>query len=604
MKCNERKRYISVRGDKMNQLKWLSQQMGKQKKWFFLAMGLAAMSSALYIVFPFITKQITDMFLSGEVLTDETLQGLLKKLPLMLAILVVAQLLRSIERYGMLQILENVSQSVQEAVRIHIYENLSRQDDKFYHTHRTGDLMTRLTGDLDLVRHMISWVSFSVVESITMFVFSIIYFFSINVKLTLALLAITPALLICSYIYTKSVYPFYVNLRERLSHMNSVAQENIAGNKTVRAFAREKVECEKFDVCNDEYKDANITTNFHWLKFFPVIEAFSQVLTLLTILLGGFFIINGEMTLGGLAAFSLLSWGISEPMRSLGVYINDFQRFLTSATKVIEVYYAQPIIKNPLNGAQSASEYGTICFDKVTCKYNYGKTIALKDVSFQIKAGQTLAVLGPTGSGKTTLVNLIARLLDPTDGTVYVDGISTKKWDLFQLRKRVSFATQKVLLHSDSVHANIAYSNQDMPAEKVKQYASLAAATFIDELPQGYETIVGEQGVGLSGGQKQRIALARALAKEPEILVLDDTTSAVDNETEKALRENLRNLPYECTKIVIAQRISAVRDADLILVLQHGEITQQGTHEMLCNEEGYYREICEMQGVATQEASV
>lgn len=588
----------------MHQINWLNQQLGKRKKWFCFAMVLAAISSALYIVFPFVTKQITDMMLSGEALAGAALKAAMQALPPLLIILVTAQLLRSGARYAMLQILETVSQDVQEQIRLHIYENLSRQDDSFYHRHRTGDLMTRITGDLDMVRHMISWVSFSVVESGTMFLFAMVYFLSINVKLTLALLAITPVLLGCSYFYSKSVYPLFASLRERLSHMNSVAQENIAGNKTVRAFVREGYETEKFDQCNLDFRQANLKANYHWLKFFPVIEGFSQILTVLTVLLGGIFIINGEMSLGDLAAFSLLSWGISEPMRNLGVYLNDFQRFLTSAAKVIEVYFAQPNIKNPENGAEQSDEKGAVCFENVSCTYNCGKTVALKNISFKLENGQTLAILGPTGSGKTTLVNLIVRSVEATQGNVLVNNILVKQWDLNHLRKKISVATQKVLLHSDSVRANIAYSNPDMPLEKVKQYAALACANFIEELPQGYDTVVGEQGVGLSGGQKQRIALARALAKEAELLILDDTTSAVDTETEKSLRENLRNLPVPCTKIMIAQRISAVRDADLILVLNHGEIVQQGTHAALCKEEGYYREICEMQGVLKQEASL
>ena len=576
----------------MNQLQWLGQQMGNRKKWFYFALFLATLSSLLCIVFPFVTQQITDMILSGQ-----AANGAWNTIVVLAGILVGAQVLRSVVRYAMLMILENVSQNVQEKIRLHLYSNLCAQDDDFYQHHRTGDLITRVIGDLDMVRHMVSWISFSVVESATLFVFAIVYFFFTNAILTISLLVITPLLLGCSYLYSRSVYPLYASLRERMSRMSSVAQENIAGNKMVRAFVREKYECEKFEECNQSYREANLRTNAHWLKFFPIIEGFSQSLTVITVLLGGILIIYDQMTLGDLAAFSLLTWGVSEPMRALGVYLNDFQRFLTSASKVMEIYYAHPQIVSPEDGIRSAAEHGTIRFEHVTCKFNYGKTIALDDVSFSLESGKTLAIMGPTGSGKTTLVNAITRSVDASQGGVFVDGINVKQWDLHQLRKRISVAPQKVQLYSDTIYANVAYSQPDMSMEKVKQYTNLAAADFVADLEDGFDTVIGEQGMGLSGGQKQRIALARALAKEPEILILDDTTSAVDNETEKRLRNNLNNLPYPCTQIVIAQRISAVRDADLILVMDGGKIVQQGTHEQLVKEQGYYREICEMQGV-------
>ena len=222
----------------------------------------------------------------------------------------------------------------------------------------------------------------------------------------------------------------------------------------------------------------------------------------------------------------------------------------------------------------------------------------LKDVSFSVTQGQTLAILGATGSGKTTLVDAVTRMLDVSGGTVLVDGVDVRLWDLQALRRRIGMATQRVQLYSDTVSSNIAYSApDDISEDDVALYARLAAADFICSLPEGFDTIIGEQGTGLSGGQKQRIALARALAKQPEILILDDTTSAVDLETEKQLRKNLQELPYPCTKIIVAQRISAVRSADQILVLQDGRIAQRGTHEQLAACEGYYRDICLLQGV-------
>lgn len=570
--------------------------MKEKRRWFILAMGLAVVSSGLCVVFPFITQQITDKVMVGTPQADGTIFHATALLPWLVGVLVAAQLLRSLVRYGMTSTLEYVSQNVQQDIRAHLYDSLCKQDQGFYNKYRTGDLMTRLTGDLDMVRHTIAAISYSAMESITLFLFSMLYLFFVNAKLTLLLLALTPVILFCSFFFSKTVYPLYAALRERLSRMNSVAQENIAGNKTVRAFVRESYECEKFETCNEEFRRANLTANFHWLRFFPYIEGCSQALGLITVLAGGLFIIAGQMTIGDLAAFSLLAWGLSEPMRNLGMYLNDFQRFLTSAAKVMELYYMQTDIQNPEHGALQSVKPGCVEFRHVTYRHrgNQNRT-ALQDIDFTLAQGQTLAILGATGSGKTTLIDAITRMYDVKEGTVLVGGIDVRNWNLQALRGRIGVATQRVMLYSDSVSANIAYSDPDLPEEDVRRYATLAAAGFAENLPEGFETIIGEQGTGLSGGQKQRIALARALAKRPEILILDDTTSAVDSETEKQLRDNLRNLPYPCTKILIAQRISAVRDADCILVMQNGEIVQRGTHAALIAQEGYYREIAVLQ---------
>lgn len=582
----------------MQQLQWLSGCMKDKRKWFWLAMALAVVSAGLCVVFPFITQQITDRVLVGQTLPDGSVQRQTQLLVPLVCVMIGAQLLRSCVRYGMTASLEYVSQNVQQDIRRHLYDNLCTQDAGFYTRYRTGDLMTRLTGDLDMVRHTVCWISYNAVESTCLFLFSMTYLFSVNAALTLLLLAVAPVILACSFLFSRTVYPLYASLREKLSRMNSVAQENIAGNKTVRAFVREAYENEKFENCNEEYRQANLKANFHWLKFFPYIEGCAQLMGLLSVLFGGLFIIQGKMTAGDLAAFSLMSWGLSEPMRALGTYLNDFQRFLTSAAKVIEIYFARTRIENPEHGRTEGECRGSVEFRGVTVAYPHNSAPTLKDVSFSVTQGQTLAILGATGSGKTTLVDAVTRMLDVSGGTVLVDGVDVRLWDLQALRRRIGMATQRVQLYSDTVSSNIAYSApDDISEDDVALYARLAAADFICSLPEGFDTIIGEQGTGLSGGQKQRIALARALAKQPEILILDDTTSAVDLETEKQLRKNLQELPYPCTKIIVAQRISAVRSADQILVLQDGRIAQRGTHEQLAACEGYYRDICLLQGV-------
>ncbi|MEG1686657.1 MAG: ABC transporter ATP-binding protein [Angelakisella sp.] len=584
----------------MYQLRWVSDNLKGKRTLFFSAMFMAFFSSLLYIAFPFISSVITDQVLIGITQPDGTVLHNLAILPVMLIMLVSTQLLRSCDRYGMVLALENVSQNLIQKLRLEIFKNLSEQDPMFYDEYRTGDLMTRLTGDMDMVRHTVAWISYNIVESFSLFVMAIIYFFTINAKLTLILLAMTPLIMLSTYFYSKTVHPLYAQLREKLSGLNSIAQENISGNKVVRAFTREEYECERFNQSNDDYRQANLKATFHWLKFYPFVDGFSQSLNILIILCGGLFIIGGEMTLGELMAFSLLSWGISAPMRDMGSYLNDLQRFFASASKVMEVHMVNSRIVTPKDGRVQYPIEGNIEFKNVNYHYGYSKAYALQDINLKINSGETIAIMGSTGSGKTTLINAIVRLLDVTSGNVLVDGTDVREWDLTSLRKNIGVATQDVLLYSNTVDANIAYSDPEMSTEDVKYYANLAAAQFIEKLPQGYDTVIGERGTGLSGGQKQRIALARALAAKPSILILDDTTSAVDMETEHYIQQSLQTLPYRCTKIIIAQRISSVRHADKIIIMSDGRITECGNHDELVAQHGYYYEVCRLQGAVEE----
>lgn len=310
-------------------------------------------------------------------------------------------------------------------------------------------------------------------------------------------------------------------------------------------------------------------------------------MTILTVFLGGYLIIKGQLTPGQLTIFSQLTWALANPMRQLGNLINDFQRFQTSAHKVMELYCSRPAIQDRATAKEHPAMKGKVEFRHVDAAFD--RTEVLHDVTFTAEAGSTLAIMGPTGSGKTTLINLLARCYDVTGGTVLVDDDDVRDWKLQQLRGGLGMATQDVFLFSDTVDGNIAFGNQELTEDEVRECARIAAADdFIEGLSEKYDTIIGERGTGLSGGQKQRIALARALAMHPSILIMDDTTSALDSETEHYIQQQLLHLPFQCTKIIIGQRISAVKDADQILVLENGRITEQGTHEELLKNHGYY----------------
>jgi ATP-binding cassette subfamily B protein len=327
-----------------------------------------------------------------------------------------------------------------------------------------------------------------------------------------------------------------------------------------------------------------------------MIDVAAGSLSIILLLCGGIFMINQHLTMGQYVAISGLLWAVSNPMRNMGNYVNDWHRFMASAGKIIEIYYEAPKIIDREDSTEDSDKLeGDIEFRNVSYSID-GKPI-LKNLNFKINKGETVVIMGSTGSGKTSLINLIPRFSDATEGEVLVDGKNVRMHKLHTLRSNISIATQDVLLYSDTIDSNIAFGNSKLEEEYVKRCAELAAASdFIEKLPLKYDTIVGERGVGLSGGQKQRISLARALAVKPAILILDDTTSAVDMETEAFIQHSLgEELDFPCTKIIIAQRISSSKNADKIIILEDGEITDIGTHAELISHDGYYRQIYELQ---------
>ncbi len=576
------------------QIKWLIENMDpKYRKLQVVALCICVASCVLLLVNPALSRRLID-----DVIIARNPDPLLPILAVMLAV----KLGREGSRYLMVMLMETDSQNLVFNLRKRLYEKMQYNDMRFFDNNRTGDLMTRMSADLDWCRHFMSYINYRIIDAVCTYLFAMIYLFTVNWKLTLLLTVITPALLVISKVLRKNVRPRFVFMREKLSEMNTAAQENIAGNRVVKSFAREEYEKERFEERNAAFMESHLKINRVWLTFFPMIELLVNAIQLVTVFVGGLFIIRGEITPGELAVFTGLSWAVSNPMRELGTLINDLQRFSTSAAKVMELFYNKPEITDSDEAVHHDGMKGDIEFRDVSFSME-GKSI-LRDVSFRAPAGSTVAVMGPTGSGKTTLIHLLARFYDVTEGEVLVDGCDVRNWKLQELRGGIGTATQDVFLFSDTVEGNIAFGDQELTLEEVKDFATRAdAAEFIEHLPEGYDTIIGERGVGLSGGQRQRIALARAMAVRPGILVMDDTTSAVDSETEQYIQDQLRHLPYECTKFIIAQRISSMRDADLILVVENGTITERGTHEELLEKRGYYwQTYCLQYGLPMKEA--
>ncbi|MCM1024042.1 MAG: ABC transporter ATP-binding protein/permease [Prevotella sp.] len=579
----------------MFQIKWIWQNMKGYRGRYILALCITVICQIMYLTNPVFGQQIVDTFIYSDSAAENL--ALRKNLLVMLCLgMVLFTLLRTVLQFSSNMLYEVCSQGMLAKIRNYLFANVQKQDMTFYDRSSTGDIMTRLSGDLDMVRHSVAWIIKTLLESIVLFTTTTVYFFILDPAMAVCLLALTPLIFIITGIFRKDVGPKYVDLRERLSRLNTAAQENIAGNRVVRAFAREDYEIERFREKNRDYSEANKTASLTWLKYFPYIETTAQGLTVVQLIAGGIFVITGRLTMGEYVAFSGLIWTLSNPMRNVGTLINDLQRFMASAAKIVEVYYSRPFIVDRVDAKEMPRRLrGDVEFKNVS--FSYDGTPVLKDVSFKVNAGETVAIMGETGSGKTTLVNLIPRLYDPKRGEVLVDGVNVRFIKLETLRRNIGMAMQDVLLWSDTIDGNIAFGDSGMPEEDVQKFARAADADgFITELNDGYDTIVGERGVGLSGGQKQRISLARALAVRPAILILDDTTSAVDLETEKHIQENLASLDFKCTKIIIAQRISSAKDADKIIILKNGKISEMGTHdELLKNGNGYYSEIYRLQ---------
>lgn len=574
----------------MSELRWIWGNMKGYHGRYIFALISTVLLSCGEMITSLITANIMDTVFkpieSGAPVTDT----LIRQLVILVIALVGFVLFRTVYNYINNILYEKCSQGLVYRLRRDLYKNMQNQDARFYNDHRTGDLMTRLTGDMDMMRYTVSYNLRQLINCVVLFVSTSVCFLVKDWLFALCLLAVTPLILLVTVRYSKRVGPLYVDLRERLSQLNTSAQENISGNRVVKAFAREDYEENKFEEKNRGFRDANLKATLLWLRYSPFIDGLSQSLSIAVLVIGGIFLISGRISIGTFTLFNSLSWTLTNPMRMLGMVVNDFQRFFASASKIIELYYAEPGIRDPEHPVEKKERIrGEISYRNVGLKMHDAQV--LSGIDLDIQAGETVAIMGPTGSGKTSLINLIPRFMDASSGELLVDGHPVKHYRLKDLRSSIGIATQDVFLFSDTVDGNIAYGDSSMPESDVAKYAKIADVDFIDKLPQGFDTIIGERGTGLSGGQKQRIALARALAVQPSILILDDTTSAVDLETEQYIQNELANLEFSCTKIIIAQRISTTKRADKIVILDKGRIVQVGTHKELSSQPGYYREV-------------
>lgn len=565
----------------MGYIRWFLSFLKKYRVRMIVGLILVFITALLVLINPQISGMIVDEVIEGQHY---------EKLGILLLIMIGVTLVRSLLRFTFLMCFESSSQGLVYDMREEAYRKLMKEDFNFFNKNRTGDLMSRQTGDMDAVRHMVSHVIYFSFENILVFLMALVMIFSVNVKMALCMLIVLPFTLAVTLSQRRHIKPAFDRVRDCFSSLNAFAQETIAGNRVVKAFAKEDYELEKFDRENDGYRDAQLNAASIWMKYIPMFEVLSQCLTIILMIMGGFMVIDGEMTIGNMVTVNGYLWMLNSPLRQAGWIINDLQRFLTAIEKIYKVYTTEPDIKQPEHVVEKRKLKGSVTFDHVN--YYTNDDTVLKDISFHVEPGQTVGIIGATGSGKSSLINLICRFYDVNQGRVLVDDIDVRNLSLQTLRGNIGIAMQDVFLFSDTIEGNIAYGNPDCTFEQVQAAAKIANADeFIREMPEGYDTIIGERGVGLSGGQKQRISLARAILKDPSIIILDDTTSAIDMETESLIQNELKKISDERTVFIIAHRISSIIHADQILVLDNGRLVERGTHEQLLAKKGYYSTV-------------
>ena len=546
-----------------------------------IALGALTVSTFLDMWYPELLERVVDDVIEPN--NPDLLQ------PILLGILTIGigrLITQYIKEFGFDWIAGNVGTDLRRNLFIHI----QGRDTSFFDKTNTGEIMARLKEDIDKIWGACGFISMLLIEVAMHTVIIVVKMMQLN-----PIVAIIPCvgMVFCgsiAIILERKLDKVYGDISEANAKLNTATEENIAGVRTVKAFAREKHEFRKFSVLNKEYSRLNLKDTETFAKYYPYLSFVTSILPFLVILVSGYFYINETMSIGEVTAFVAYSQNIVWPMEMLGWLTNSFSEAVASGKKLKKIYKEEAKIFSPANPVVLDKVRGEIAFENVGFHKEDMHEI-LSGITFNIPAGKTLGIMGSTGSGKSSVISLLERLYDVTEGSIKLDGVDIRELSVKQLRSSTSLVMQDVFLFSDTIAENVRIGERDtMDRERIEWACREAGASeFIEKMEDGYDTVIGERGVGLSGGQKQRISMARAFAKNNPILILDDSTSALDMETEREIQQNLKKLEGR-TKIIIAHRISSVKNADEIIFLEGGKIAERGTHDELMKQKGLYYE--------------
>lgn len=566
--------------------------------WYLYLIAMMAMMASIFldVLAPQITKSVID-----DVIIDGKMELFMELLFGLLGIGVGRAFFQYVKEFTF----DITSMRIACDMRRNLFQHIETLSMRYFDQNNTGELMARVKDDVDKVWNVVGMVSMLIIEG-SVHVIAVLYcMLKISPKLTLLPLAVMPIIGYIAVKMEKELGVVYDKISEQNAELNTVAQENLSGVRTVKAFAREEYEIKKFKKHNQNYYDLNMRQARTIAKYDPNISFLAKIQLVLIIIVGGILVMRGEISIGQLGAFSEYANNLIWPMEILGWLSNDLASALASNKKINHILTEQPEItdqeknKNPISPEQSKIRNqerlkGDLEFQNVSFSLN--DTEILKNISFKLKHGKTIGIMGMTGSGKTSIVNLMERFYDVSEGRILLDGIDLRELPLETIRQSMAVVMQDVFLFSDTIRENVRLGQRaTMPEETVKEAVRSASAQgFIERMSNQYETVIGERGVGLSGGQKQRISIARALAKKAPILILDDSTSALDMETEYEIQQELMALK-DTAKVIIAHRISAVKYADEIIILEHGQVVERGTHQSLMEKKGFYYSTYEAQ---------
>ena len=557
----------------------------KPYKWSLIVSILLAIGSQ--------AAAVVMAFLTGDGLQEATTTGSREAIWWIAVGILAAGLVRALLMMGRRLISGRQALAVEFDMRNALYAKLQRLSFGFYDRHQTGQLMSRATVDLQAVRFFLGYGLIFFFQHITTIVGVTAVMYVANWRLALAATAITPLIVIVAYRYSTVSHPILREVQQKMADVATVAEESIVGVHVVKSFAQETTEGKKFAGRSEAVFDQSVQANRQRALYVPLLSFLPLVAQAIVLLVGGRMVVNGDLTLGSFIFFNVLVVMLVQPLRMLGMWIGQSQRATASGERIFEVMDEPEEVTDRPDAVDLPPGDGRVRFEDVSFGYDLERPV-LRDVDLELEPGRTVALIGHTGSGKTTLATLVPRFYDPAAGRVTVDGLDVREAKLVSLRRQIGIVAQDPFLFSDTVRENIAFGRPDASQEDVEEAARLAQAhDFVERLPEGYDTVIGERGITLSGGQRQRIAIARALLLDPRILILDDATASVDATTEAKIRLGLRQAMRNRTTIIIAHRLSTLALADELVVLDRGRIVARGTHEDLIQRSPVYREIYE-----------